>query len=163
MCIRDRSRWHLFSLPWPSPGLRGLRFNSLDLRESGLDLTELNVRPKNVSRIFEKSKTACLGPKLASHGLGTIIERSGSKFCLALVLITSQCDFVVQCYDQRTVEKSRFLMVCSTTLDNCEHVLKLVYMQPTTSLSESIMHTTFLATYVQIDSYHWSCETSSQH
>ena len=56
-----------------------------------------------------------LGPKLASYGPGTIIERSGLKFCPVLVPITSQSDFVVRFYDQITVEKLRFLLVRSTS------------------------------------------------
>ena len=112
------SRWPLtlFGTPWPSPGLPGLRFNSLDLRESGLDLAETKFRPKIFSQILKNQKIAFLGPKLASYGLGTVIETSGSKCCLVLVPIMSQSDFVVRLYDQITVEKSRFLLVCSTTL-----------------------------------------------
>ena len=40
------SRWPLFGPPWPSPGLPGLRFDSLDVRESGLDPAETNFRRK---------------------------------------------------------------------------------------------------------------------
>ena len=38
--------WPLFGPPWPSPGLPGLQFNSLDPRESGLDPISTNFRPK---------------------------------------------------------------------------------------------------------------------
>ena len=44
------SRWPLFGPPWPSPGLPGLRFNSLDPWESGLDPVSANFRPKHFSR-----------------------------------------------------------------------------------------------------------------
>ena len=39
------SRWALFGPPWPSPGLPGLRFNSLDPQESGLDPVSANFLP----------------------------------------------------------------------------------------------------------------------
>ena len=55
-----------------------------------------------IFRDLQKLFWAFLGPKLASYGLGTVIERSGSKFCPVLVPITSQSDFVVQFYDQKT-------------------------------------------------------------
>ena len=40
------SKWPLYVPPWPFPRLPDLQVNSLDLRESGLDLAETNFRPK---------------------------------------------------------------------------------------------------------------------
>ena len=77
------SRWPLFGPPWPSPGLPGLRFNSLDPRESGLDPVSANFRPKKFFATSEKSYLGVLPPKIDSYGLGTIIERSASKFCIS--------------------------------------------------------------------------------
>ena len=52
-----RSRWPLFGPPWPSPGPPGLRFNSLDLQESGLDPAETNFRLKIFSRVLKNQKS----------------------------------------------------------------------------------------------------------
>ena len=77
------SRWPLFGPPWPSPGLPGLRFNSLDPQESGLDPVSANFRPQKIFATSEKSYLGVLPPKIDSYGLGTIIERSASKFCIS--------------------------------------------------------------------------------
>ena len=77
------SRWPLFGPPWPSPCLPGLRFNSLDPRESGLDPVSANFRPFFFFATSEKSYLGVLPPKIDSYGLGTIIERSASKFCIS--------------------------------------------------------------------------------
>ena len=73
------SRWPLFGPPWASPGLPGLRFNCLDPQESGLG----QFLTKKFFATSEKSYLGVLPPKIDSYGLGTIIERSGSKFCIS--------------------------------------------------------------------------------
>ena len=71
--------WPSLALSWPP----WLRFNSLDLRESGLDPVSANFRPNNFSRPRKNRIWAFYPLKIASYGLGTIIERSASKFCIS--------------------------------------------------------------------------------
>ena len=87
----------------------------------------VSPRPKQIFdqkyfREFFNRKVACSGPKLASYGLETVIERSASKFCPVLVPMTSQSDFVVQFHEQITIEKSGFILVCSTKPDTYDHI-----------------------------------------
>ena len=42
-----------------------------------------NFRPKFLFATLEKSYLGVLPPKIDSYGLGTIIERSASKFCIS--------------------------------------------------------------------------------
>ena len=117
-----RNFWPIFGSRWPLFGLLGPLLAPL---ASGLTPSTcgnpVSTWPKQFfdqkyfREFCKKSKVAFLGPKLASYGLGTVIETSGSKFCLVLVPIMSQSDFVVRFYDQITIEKLRFLLVCSTT------------------------------------------------
>ena len=109
------SRWPLFGPPWAVLG------PLLASPASGLTpSTRRNPDPTRSRPIFDpkifrdlQKFGVFLGPKLASYGLGTVIERSGSKFCPVLVPITSQSDFVVRFYDQFTIQKSRFLCITS--------------------------------------------------
>ena len=104
--------WPSLALSWPpQPPVSLPRPAGIRIRP-GLD----QFSTRFFSGDLQKSFWAFLGPKLASYSLGTVIERSGSKFCPVLVLITSQSDFVVRFYDQITFEQSRFLLVCSTSL-----------------------------------------------
>ena len=77
------SSWLLFGPPWPSPGLPSLRFDSLDLRESGSDPTKTIFRPICFVATSEKYYLGFLPPKFSLDSLETIIERWVSKFCIS--------------------------------------------------------------------------------
>ena len=80
--------------PWPSPGLQGLRSDSLDLRESGLDQFSTN----KLLATSKKSHLDILLPKFASDGLEAIIKKIDLEILHTLSLVACQMELVVQLY-----------------------------------------------------------------
>ena len=91
------SRWPLFGPPWPSPGPPGLRFNSLDPRESGLDPVSTNFRPdffRDLNKIVFGLSTLlnCLGWPRNHH------KKMRLEILHIAALVACQTELVVQFY-----------------------------------------------------------------